>query len=424
MTYWLSWEANIFQSATSSYRKWIEVAALGSLAGVFAIFSIYTPQGIDVFAVAFFLFGSLLIEQADIDASGWTGQRPFVFACGAVLLAMSFASGACSVNGFKAQIGSGVYIAIAPAALFLVASKARFHLVGERGVKRLILAAIFVGLVPAAVYGIVTFGQRYSGVTLPGQPAPNIAAVFLSIVSAITLHLTIDASRRARLLAYLAVCALLILGLLTMSRTFLVSTIIMLAVYGFTIRKRGDLQREILPVLGVIAVILIVSFFAFPSGVAKLFNPPASGFFDGRLQTWADGWELFRRYPLCGIGPHTFYDPKLNPLYVERTQAGVDFYPFYHAHDVYLNTLAEGGVIMGAWLVVLIAAAVYGCYVLLKRDPENRFGTIALTLLAMFLLIGLFENTMVRPLIFLFPISLGLAMNVTWRDSFRARQPD
>ena len=49
------------------------------------------------------------------------------------ILAIPFISGACSANGFKAQVGSGVYIAAAPPALFLVASKARFHLVGPRG---------------------------------------------------------------------------------------------------------------------------------------------------------------------------------------------------------------------------------------------------------------------------------------------------
>ena len=96
--------------------------------------------------------------------------------------------------------------------------------------------------------------------------------------------------------------------------------------------------------VGIVAAIAAASLFAFRSGSARLFEHQPSGFFDGRLQTWADGWELFRRYPLCGIGPNTFYDPLLNPLYVERDQLGIAYVAFYHAHNIFLNTLAEGGI--------------------------------------------------------------------------------
>ena len=37
--------------------------------------------------------------------------------------------------------------------------------------------------------------------------------------------------------------------------------------------------------------------------------------------------------------------------------------------------------------------------------------------MAMFLVIGLFENTLVRPLTFPLAIFLGLGMNVTWSKS-------
>ena len=36
-------------------------------------------------------------------------------------------------------------------------------------------------------------------------------------------------------------------------------------------------------------------------------------------------------------------------------------------------------------------------------------------MLVMFLVVGLFENTLVRPVVFLLAIFLGLGMNVTWR---------
>ena len=403
--------------------RWIEIAALASLAGVFAILPIYAPQGVDFFAVAFFLLGSLLIDQRDIDAAGWTGRRPFVFACAALILAIPFVTGVCSVNGFQAQIGSGVYEAAAPPALFLVASKARFRLVGPSDVRRLILTAILVGMIPAAIYGFINTGARSSPFFMPGQPATNIAAVHLSCVSAVILILTADLDRRARILGYIAVLFLFVLGLLTASRTFIVSMAVAIGVYVFLIRHRRVLLREALTIMGAVLAISAASFFAFRGSVTRLFEQQPLGFFDGRLQTWADGWQLFRSYPVCGIGPHTFYDTSLNPLYVEWSRKGVSYIPFYHAHNILLNTLAEGGVILGVLLLALTAAAIYGCYAILKDNPENRFGQIAVALLAVFLVVGTFENTLVRPVVFPLALFLGLGMNVTWRGSLRAQKP-
>ena len=404
-------------------HQWIEVAALGSLAGIFFILPIYAPQGVDFFAVAFFLLGSLLIEQRDIDVADWTGRRPFVFACAALILAIPFVSATCSANGFKAQVGSGVYLAAAPAALFLVASRARFHLVGRDAIGRLLLVAIFAGLIPATIYGLLVTATPPARFYLPGQPALNIASVYFSGMSAITLNLTADLPRRGRILGYFAVCALLVLGLLTASRTFIVSTAVILGVYVFTIRHRKTLLREMAAIVGITLSMLAASFFAFRGSLARLFERHEFGFFDGRLQTWSDGWTLFRRYPLCGIGPSTFYNVSLNPLYVERTQAGIPFMPFYHAHNVFLNTLAEGGLIVGVLLIVMIAAAIYGCVKVLRAEPKSPFGLIAVAILLMFLLIGLFENTLVRPVTFTLAIFLGLAMNVTWRPSATAISP-
>lgn len=397
-------------------HRWIEIGALGSLAGIFAIIPIYAPQGVDFFAVAFFLLGSLLIDEHDIDTADWTGKRPFVFACTALILAIPFVSGACSYNGFKSQIGSGVYDAAAPPALFLVASKARFHLVGPNAVQRLILAGIFAGLIPAAIYALITTGTPVSSFFLPGQPAENIVAVYLSGISAITLVLTAAINQRPRVLGYVAVFALCTLGLMTASRTFLVGIVVVFGVHLLMIGHRKERLLEFISLTAAVAVIVAASFFAFHGSLARLFARQPWGFFHGRLQTWWDGLELFRRYPLCGIGPHTFYDVSLNPLYIEWTQKGIKFNRFFHAHNIVLNTLAEGGLILGVLLLVLIAAAAYGCYKVLTDNPKNQFGRIAVILLVLFLVVGLFENTLVRPVIFPLAIFLGLGMNVTWSD--------
>ena len=258
---------------------------------------------------------------------------------------------------------------------------------------------------------------------LPGQPAVNVVAIYLSGVAAITLALTADAGRRARILGYVTVLILLVLGLLTESRTFLVSTALVLGIHCVMVRRQKPLLKEMLIVAGLVGAILAATFFAFGGSLARLFERQPLGFFDGRLQTWADGLELFRRYPMCGIGPGTFYDTTLNPLYAERINLGIDFITFYHAHNIFLNILAGGGVILGILLLILISAAIYGCYVILKADPQDRFGRIALALLAIMLVVGLFENTLLRPVIFPLAIFLGLGMNVTWREFGRVQEP-
>lgn len=345
----------------------------------------------------------------------WTGRRPFVFACAAVILAIPFVSGTCSVNGFKAELWSGVYITAAPPALFLVAAKARFHLVGSQAIKRLILTGIFIGLILATIYRFVVTGTPYDPFYLPGQPALNIAGVYLSCIIAITLILVADFSRPVRIAGYGAVLVMIILGLMTGSRTFLVAGGIAVGAYLLTIRGDIILRREMSLVGGVVLAVLAVSFFAFRGSLTRLAAGTPHGFFDGRLQSWADAFELFRRYPLCGIGHGIYYDRALNPLYLERDRQGINYIAFYHAHDIYLNTLAEGGIIMGLLLAVLITAAAYGCYRVLSADARDRFGLIAAILLAMLLMVGLFENTLVQPVIFPLAIFLGLAMNVTWR---------
>ncbi len=397
-----------------SGREWIELGALGCLAGIFGIIPIYAPQGVDYFAVAFFLLASLLIDQGDIEAADWTGRRPFVLTCAAVILLIPLLAGAFSANGFKSQVGSGVYIAAAPPALFLVASKARFHLIGPAGIKYLILAGIFIGLIPATIYSLVALSIPSQRFFLPGQPALNIVSVYLSCISVITLILTIDLSRRARIAGYVAVVVIFALGLLTASRTFIVSELVVLVAYAIAIRRNKILLKEMAAIAIVLVPLLAASYFAFHGSLTRLFQKQPLGFFDGRLQTWADGWELFRRYPVFGIGPHTFYNQQLNPLYVERTREGISYIPFYHAHDVVLNILAEGGIVVGILWVTLVAAAVYGCYRILRNDSDNPFGLIAATLLAVFLVVGVFENTMVRPVVFPLAIFLGLGMNVTW----------
>ena len=393
--------------------RWAEIAALASLAGLFAILSLWDPQGVDFFAVCFFLTGSLLIDARDIEAAHWTRRRPFVFACAALILAIPFVSAACSVNGFRSEVGSGVYTAAVAPALFLVASSARFRLADRRTVGRLILISLYAGFIPGAIYGF-TFTEWHGFFYLPGQPALNIAAIFISIIMAVTLFIVAEETRTIRFAGYAGVLLLFIPGLLTGSRTFVASTGVVFVCYAVFVMRNKELRRELYAIAALLAGMSLISLVFWRSSTARLLEPKRLGFFDGRLGAWADALTLFKRYPACGIGPNTFYDVTRNPLYMERVQANVVFDDNYHAHNIYLNTIAEGGVLRGLLLLALIAATAYGCYRVLRANPNDAFGRIAATTFAVFLLVGTFEDTIVRPVMVPLAIFLGLALNVTW----------
>jgi O-antigen ligase len=121
---------------------------------------------------------------------------------------------------------------------------------------------------------------------------------------------------------------------------------------------------------------------------------------DARLFLWWAAWAMFRDAPLLGHGPHTFvlryqsYMPQ-SPL---PAWLPVDTRLVSWAHNLYLETLAEQGIIGAAALGWLLTCGVVAAWKTQRAPPEDvrLFGASALGGLCGICLAAALELSLVR----------------------------
>ena len=168
-----------------------------------------------------------------------------------------------------------------------------------------------------------------------------------------------------------AALALLLVSLMaSASRAAIGVGLVMLIVLaaGWWPRTRRPLVAASL----VVAVTIATAWFGGAQFIQKqVQNTQAQNILAFREGIWRAALVTWQRYPVCGIGIDNY--PLVNPerLKAWSTEAGKDFVldyapelyvKFPHAHSLYLNTLAERGVIgslalaavLAAWLVWLV----------------------------------------------------------------------
>jgi O-antigen ligase len=127
------------------------------------------------------------------------------------------------------------------------------------------------------------------------------------------------------------------------------------------VHRRGPgLKRYLLALPGALAALLLTAFlFDLPllSKFAHIAN-------DGRLYHWATAWALFVEAPLLGHGLHTFFDTSVHPQ-------GIAW-----AHNLYLQTLAEQGILGLLALVLLLSSAAVAAWNA-QRSPIRDQHTLA-----------------------------------------------
>ena len=124
--------------------------------------------------------------------------------------------------------------------------------------------------------------------------------------------------------------------------------------------------------LGVISVLVALTVAGAWFSGAEVFQKQrqverAQGVLSYRDGIWRAALATWQRYPVCGIGIDNYHLVNLERLKAWRAEAGKDFqaaqyFPYVHAHSVYINTLAERGIIgalalgavLAAWLLCLI----------------------------------------------------------------------
>jgi O-antigen ligase len=244
-------------------------------------------------------------------------------------------------------------------------------------------AAIGVGMLAGT--GPTPYGEaaRVSG---ESENSNELASTLVASL-ALALGLALVARRSPALrLAGLAAAAFSMLGiLLTVSRSGLIAlAVAALAAVVFS----GRWRPKVAALSGVVLLSVVVYFAAFaPDEARQRVTEIDEG--HGRQDIWKVAWRMAEDNPVKGVGAGNFRTSSIHYLIVPGRLRRSDFIADTQkvAHNVYLGTLAELGVIGLALLIVLILALL-GCGIKAIRQFE-RNGDLSMEILARALLVAL-----------------------------------
>jgi hypothetical protein len=157
---------------------------------------------------------------------------------------------------------------------------------------------------------------------------------------------TPEASRIILIAAAVVVMAISLVW--TMSRSGIVSFTCAIACFGWLMaRRRGVGKRRRVAVLATLGTVLFAS--VSWRGVDRLvewFADPAD--LVSRISAWDDGWSVVRDFPIAGTGMNTYADAMV--FY----QKHVTDVWMTHAHNDYLQLLAEGGLLVSVPAIIAV----------------------------------------------------------------------
>lgn len=168
---------------------------------------------------------------------------------------------------------------------------------------------------------------------------------------------------------------------------------------------------EVLPAQIAERLTQIVSYFGI-FDVRRVEVTPANWAVVERMAVWQAAWGMFEAHPFFGVGPGNYAI-----AYEDFAMPGWEL-AMGHAHNIYLNFLAETGAVgLASFIVFLLSAlaAVWQSYRLLRRAEvawwERVISLGVLGVLAQFALHSLFDNLLVHGLNVQLAILLALS---TW----------
>ena len=224
-----------------------------------------------------------------------------------------------------------------------------------------VLGAFVLGSVVAIVYGLVSgadpssFGDSARLSSQAENPNELAATLVAGFVLALGLMFVAKRSPLLRLTAGFASGFLLFGIVLTVSRAGLVS----LAVAGIAaIIFAGRWRRKVVVFASACVAVTVFYFVALAPPAAREHITAANGG-TGREDIWKVGWRMVEANPIEGVGAGNFHTSSIHYLLV---QPGLirrgDFIADTQkvAHNVYLQTWAELGIVGLALLLILIVA--------------------------------------------------------------------
>jgi O-antigen ligase len=175
--------------------------------------------------------------------------------------------------------------------------------------------------------------------------------------------------------------------LLTGTLTALVCVVVALGSLEFARRRRAGgrgLPSWRAALAAVIAAVLAVAALAVVRpDIGKHWRNIFTG--DGRITIWRAAVRVWVDYPLLGYGPHVF-DQQAQLRYLGPHTANLD-----SAHSQYLQAFAQGGVLLGAALLIYVAALL-----LTARRSAGPLGAPEATALCLVLLTSMATEVVLR----------------------------
>jgi O-antigen ligase len=332
-------------------------------------------------------------------------RRLCLVAAAALTAVAVFGSVSCSLGGLDLSRWEFLRNYIYPIVVFSVLSNVRLSFLSERTVVTWMACAVVAGAAAAAPQAVAA--SVPGSLFFPGIVAPNISGAYACIVIAAAVNVaSIARPQMLALLSYLVAISFALVGFLTRSRAFVVEVIVLCAAHLALVRRDRSLIRAGLLAAAGLIVALSVASLLFASATSWMLRDLAADFFHGRMQVWQDSLWLFKQHPTCGIGLGRFRDETFNPVYLERTGGEV----YHHAHNIFLNALAEGGVLLFAAVLAAVLAGVLLCARLLKAHPQSRLVWLSSVSFGLFLMTGLIDNAIVLSLTLVPVISFAILL--------------
>ncbi|HYH03907.1 MAG TPA: O-antigen ligase family protein [Bacillota bacterium] len=138
-----------------------------------------------------------------------------------------------------------------------------------------------------------------------------------------------------------------------------------------------------------------------------------------RVLIWKSALQMFHDHPLTGVGAGNF-----GAVYQKQYISPHAVHPdLNHAHNNFLHTLAETGVIGFSGFLVLFGYLVFYFYKAYRRNNNNYWGLIGLLIVLVWLLHGLTEYNLGSSIIMrLFWVLMGIVLTQLKSDSGMVEQ--
>ena len=144
--------------------------------------------------------------------------------------------------------------------------------------------------------------------------------------------------------------------ILSGSRSYILSVIFVIILVSFL----KSFRIALVSTISSLGLILIYTFLnpSFKQRLYFLFHPTESSSITSRFNLWDKSWDVFLQHPIFGVGYQNL------PLYLKEIYEKGLTTSIAHAHNIYLNELAEGGII---GFILAIGMLIYFVYKYLKE---------------------------------------------------------